>query len=78
MGREEGRDLRDKESECGFREECICGETCCGLGDNYCAFAHDILKEKEIKRLKEALPKIQSPSQKQQILYQLKLAGEPI
>ena len=76
LGRDEGKDLRNPESECGFREECACGETCCGLGNNYCVFASEILKEKEINRLKKAYQTTASPRKRDEILYQLTLAGQ--
>jgi hypothetical protein len=78
MGRDEGKDLRNKKVECGFREDCICGDNCYGTADSHCTFADGILKEREIKRLKEALPHVQHPNKRDDILYQLTLAGEPV
>jgi hypothetical protein len=78
IGREEGKDLRDKKAECGFREECISGENCCGSADSHCTFADGILKEREISRLKEALPNAHLSNRREEILYQLTLAGETV
>jgi hypothetical protein len=76
MGRDEGRDLRNKKVECGFREDCICGNNCYGTAGSTCTFADEILREKEIKRLKEALPHAQHTNKRDEIRYQLTLAGE--